>query len=743
MLFLGNLAALSLILQLCHAVQLLPPPLSGSSAVSVLSSGSILDSKTIYIYNSFAYTRDSSSLDSIRPRADEFAEIFRKDISDLTGSEWKLKSIDKLCNDDKGIVLGAFRGDKTEVVYENGEVTEEGYEIDYHHTNGTVFIGGTGARGMFWGTRTLLQQLLFGIEQASVPFSAAKIVDVPAYATRGFMLDAGRKWYGLDFLKDLCTYASFFKMSEFHYHSNDNYPLNRGHNETWNEVYSQFSLRPESPSLEGMVQRVTQTLSPQDFEDFQQHCASRGVTVVVEIEAPGHALSITKWKPEMALAKKDLLNLTYPETIPFVKSIWADVLPRIHASEVHIGADEYDPALADDYIRFVNEMAEWVKTNYGKRIRIWGTHEPSENATISKDIIIQHWQYGQSDPVQLEATGYDYINSDDKWAYMSLKNDHTPISPAPYAQFFNETRVTQFSGRADVQWNPQYVNSVNFTMQLPANSRHNKGAILAAWNDNGPNATTQLEAYYAIRRGIPLVGARAWSGSRGPLLNIDDLDETIDYLSPRCPGANLDRVVPRIDPKNRTALVSWTRNAADPNMASFELGYGSKGMNYTLRLTAAGPFNLTSSDASLSLIPSSNNQGNLVFTADGIAYPLQSTTYNDSSFFPAEVGVSPGRIWANPPNNQTESTHEIVGLRPSPENPVNITITTDVVRGARCWINNDFVGRFEVLVFGGRNTWQSWSQMAFVAPLDRIEGEWASLQIIDAIVEPSSETSLS
>ncbi|KAK5046353.1 hypothetical protein LTR84_008497 [Exophiala bonariae] len=731
MLLTGITPALALVLHLSNAFQLLPPPLNSSSSSPGLILDLILDSKTIYIYNDFAPTRDKDSLDSIWPRADQFAEVFRQDISSVTRSEWTLTPIDKLCKNDRGIVLGAFRGDKTDIAYENDEPTEEGYEIEYQPGNGTIYIGGTGARGLFWGTRTLLQQLLFAVDE---PLSAGKIVDAPAYATRGFMLDAGRKWYALDFLKDLCTYASFFKMSEFHYHSNDNYPLNRGHNETWNKVYSQYSIRPEDPSLEGMVQRVFQTLSPADFEDFQQHCASRGVTVIVEIEAPGHALSITKWKPEMALAKKDLLNLSYPETIPFVKSIWADVLPRIHASEVHIGADEYDPTLADDYINFVNEMANWVRTNYGKKIRIWGTHEPSENVTISKDIIFQHWQYGQSDPVQLETDGYDYINSDDKWAYMSLKNDHTPINPAPYAQFFNETRVTHFAGKEAVQWNPQFVNSVNFTMQVPANSRHNKGAILAAWNDNGPNASTQLEAYYAIRRGIALVGARAWGGSRGPLLDLDDLDNTIDFLSPRCPGANLDRVLTHTDPESDAALISWTN--IDSTNTSVDLGHGSKGMNYTLVLTATGPFNLTSLDASLSLTASSQSGSHLVFIADGIIYPLQKTTYKDSSIFPNEVGVSPGRIWANPPNNQTESTHQIVELSPSLENPVNITITTDVVRGARCWVNDEFVGRFEVLVFGGRNTWQSWSQMAFVAPLDQIEGELTSLEIFDAIIEP-------
>jgi hexosaminidase len=83
---------------------------------------------------------------------------------------------------------------------------------------------------MFWGTRTLLQEMV--VANGST-LQAGRTIDAPAYATRGYMLDAGRKWYTADFLKELCTYASFFKMSEFHYHSSDNYPLNRGHNETW------------------------------------------------------------------------------------------------------------------------------------------------------------------------------------------------------------------------------------------------------------------------------------------------------------------------------------------------------------------------------------------------------------------------------------------------------------------------------------------------------------------------------
>lgn len=517
------LLALLLQYQCVTALQPLPPVPPPNTSTSTLRFSISTYPPKIYIDGAFADRSDTQGLTLIPPTAQEFAETFCADISSLFGGNWTLERVDELPSN--GIIIGPFRGNEDELSYENGVSTEEGYELDV--TNSSIYVGGTGARGMFWGTRTVLQELLMG--NGSLP--QGKVVDAPAYATRGFMLDAGRKWYDKNFLKELCSYASFFKMSEFHYHSSDNYPLNRGRNETWQEVFSHFSLYPEdNTELRAIIQRPNETLSRADFEDFQSHCAKRGVTIIPEIEAPGHALAITKWKPELALTKKDLLNLTHPDAIPTVKAIWAEFLPWFQTKEVHIGADEYDSELADDYINFVNEMAEFVKSTSGKDIRIWGTYEPSENLTISKDVTIQHWQYGQSDPVELEKDGYDLINSEDWWAYMSLKNDHMPILPAPYPQFYNVSRTMSFANVAGWQWEPSLYNPFNTTEQLQPTASGNRGAILAAWNDNGPDATTQLEAYYAMREGIPVMAARAWAGNRGVEINAQDLSDSIAFL---------------------------------------------------------------------------------------------------------------------------------------------------------------------------------------------------------------------
>ncbi|KAL1798865.1 hypothetical protein ACET3X_002902 [Alternaria dauci] len=688
----------------------LPPVLPSYNNTSKPNFSISSDTRKIYIDKKFSGKRDFEGLTLIPPSAYEFADTLRADLSTLFGDPWTLEQVDDFPL--TGIHLGPIRDSNTPLTYENGQSTEEGYELDV--TNGSAYIGGTGARGMFWGTRTLLQELLIG--NGSLP--TGRVVDAPAYSTRGFMLDAGRKWYDKHFLKELCTYASFFKISEFHYHSSDNYPLNRGRNETWQNVFSHFSLFPERNSdLQGIIQRPNETLSRADFEEFQEHCAQRGVTVIPEIEAPGHALAITKWKPELALAKKDLLNLSHPDAIPTVKAIWSEFLPWFQTKEVHIGADEYDPDLADDYINFVNEMSDFVNSTSGKRVRIWGTYEPSENLTISKDVIIQHWQYGQSDPVALQEDGYNIINSEDWWAYMSLKNDHMPILPAPYPQFYNVTRTMNFANIPGWQWEPSLYNPFNTTEQIQPGASGNKGTILAAWNDNGPDATTQLEAYYAMREGIPVMAARAWSGARGVKIASDELSESVTFLAARAPGQNLDRRFKsaQVDMQSST-LLSWE---SPLNGSTATLGIGSYGPPYTLTLEISSSFTLSGPDTSLSLVSSSNTSGGstetLMFTtADGFDYPLRSASPDDGF----DVG-HPGRIWTN----QSSSSHEPVPITL----PTILRIKTDVVNGSRVWANDTFVGRFEVFVFGGRNTLFSWSQMALVAPLDSIEGGIKSL----------------
>jgi len=148
---------------------------------------------------------------------------------------------------------------------------------------------------------------------------------------------------------------------------------------------------------------------------------------------------------------------------------------------------------------------------------------------------------------------------------------------------------------------------------------------------------------------------------------------------------------------------------------------GSYGPPYTLTLNVSSPFILTGTDTSLSIATIPNNSSGstttLLFTTfDGFEYPLRSVSPSDGH----DTG-HPGRIWTN----QTTSSHESVPITL----PAKLRIETDVLSGSRVWVNDTFAGRFEVFVYGGRNTLFSWSQMALVAPLDVVEGGVDSLML--------------
>ena len=145
----------------------------------------------------------------------------------------------------------------------------------------------------------------------------------------------------------MCTFMSYFKQNTFHLHLSDNLynNVNVYSRERSLSLYAAFRLLSDHPDVAGLNKRANESYTRETFDDVQRRCAVRGVTILPEIEAPGHALVITQWKPELGMSSDlSLLNITHPDTIPTMKKIWKTFLPWFHSKTVSIGADEYDDA---------------------------------------------------------------------------------------------------------------------------------------------------------------------------------------------------------------------------------------------------------------------------------------------------------------------------------------------------------------------------------------------------------------
>ncbi|KAE8381193.1 glycoside hydrolase superfamily [Aspergillus bertholletiae] len=467
---------------------------------------------------------DNDGTTLIPPTLQQFAETFQKDLQSTVGIDIPLTSSKTAAANSIFFTLTNETGFKDAA----GRYTSEAYTLSVNKDG--VKIAGASPLGAWWGSRSLIQAAV--VNGHILPQGSA--VDAPGWANRGVMLDAGRHFYPPEFLVEMCAFLSFFKQNTFHVHLSDNLynNLDQYSPQQSMDLYAAFRLWSEDPAVAGLNKRANESYTREQFDSVQQQCAQRGVTIIPEIEAPGHALVIVQWRPELALDDLSMLNITHPDSIPTMKSIWKTFLPWFHSKTVHIGADEYDKDLVADYTSFVNTMRDYISEESGKDMRIWGTFTPVEGANVSTDVSIQHWEFFEDNPYfDYIKNGYDVINSDDAFYIVGKWS-------GSYPNTLNKTRV--FHGNpAGGAYAPNIFDTKNATNNPPRNDPHILGHLAALWNDYGPNSTSVLEAYYSWRDTLPALADKQWGGD----VLEEEYDAVFDKIHAAIPGQNLDRQV--------------------------------------------------------------------------------------------------------------------------------------------------------------------------------------------------------
>ncbi|KAG6372557.1 glycoside hydrolase family 20 protein [Boletus reticuloceps] len=513
--------------------------------VFILSSETDIFVDEIYAFDSGSHSNGPTLLD--------FAETFRSDLIHMTSFALppvKVTPFSQAHLDGSGSAIVLTLSSSSNHTLYSGIPTPEAY--DFLVSNSSYVISGSGPIGAWWGTRTLLQQLALSEQgyNATYTFPAGIGTDSPGWEVRGFMLDAGRHWYTTEFLAEVCTYASFFKINEFHIHASDNLWIpSLLYGPDWRSLYSGFRFEPPQDSpIAGLVPYRNESWSSTSFADLQTHCAQRGVTIVPEIDTPGHSLVISQWRPQLMLnGTPDSLNLSYPETIPTIHSIWSQFLPWFSSTEVSIGADEYLPSLADQYISFVNEMSSYIGGISGKSIRAWGTYEPSNTSSVSTNVTIQHWDFpSASIPRDLLHSGYRVINSEQTFLYLDGKFP----GEGGFPQTLNIPLLFSGATAEGDGWAPHIFSANDPANNTAYNTVGLRGAIFALWNDWGTNATTPLETYYQLSQSLAVFAEKTWAGSgiRASELTMEQFEAAYPPLNARAPGQNLNRAV-----KNKTS----------------------------------------------------------------------------------------------------------------------------------------------------------------------------------------------
>ncbi|MCD4753892.1 MAG: beta-N-acetylhexosaminidase, partial [Anaerolineaceae bacterium] len=218
--------------------------------------------------------------------------------------------------------------------------------------------------GIFYGTHTLLQLLPVDIlrdaEVSDVAWEipCVSITDQPRFGWRGMMLDCCRHFMPKEFVKKFIDLLAFYKMNRFHWHLTED--------QGWRIEIKQYPKLTEVGSYrpETVVDKTWLTETPvydgkpewgfythEDVKEIVAYASERFVTVIPEIEMPGHCQAALAAYPELGNLRKklsvlrqwginqDVFNVE-DSTIEFLKNVLSEVLDLFPSEFIHVGGDE-------------------------------------------------------------------------------------------------------------------------------------------------------------------------------------------------------------------------------------------------------------------------------------------------------------------------------------------------------------------------------------------------------------------
>ncbi len=237
---------------------------------------------------------------------------------------------------------------------------EEGYHL-MANKKGVVIRAQT-AKGAFYGMQTLLQLLPAEVYSAkavsgvkwTVPFVTVK--DVPRYGYRGLMLDVGRHYMPVEFIKKFIDLLAMHKQNQFHWHLTDD--------QGWRIEIKKYPLLTQIGSIRHETMKGHYTDNKYDgtpyggfytqdeIRDVLKYAADRYVNVIPEIELPGHALAALASYPNLGnnpdriykVGTKwgvyDDVFMPREETLKFLEDVLTEVIDLFPSKYIHIGGDE-------------------------------------------------------------------------------------------------------------------------------------------------------------------------------------------------------------------------------------------------------------------------------------------------------------------------------------------------------------------------------------------------------------------
>jgi hexosaminidase len=305
---------------------------------------------------------------------------------------------------------------------------DEGYAVEVT-AEGVAMDAGTPA-GLFRAVQTLRQLLPAAIEShtgQAGPWTVpgVRLRDQPRFAYRGVMLDVGRHFFGVDEVKRLIDLAALYKVNYLHLHLSDD--------QGWRIAIDSWPALTTIGGTTGVGGGPGGFYTKQEYADLVDYAAKRYITVVPEIDLPGHTNAALASYPELNCDGKAREPYTGIEvgfsslcvdseiTYRFLDDVFGELAALTPGPYLHIGGDEAKTLGPEDYATIV-ERAQAIVARHGKTVIGW--HEVAASQLLDSTVT-QFWGITPEAPELVAAAkgGTKVIMSPANRAYLDIKYD--------------------------------------------------------------------------------------------------------------------------------------------------------------------------------------------------------------------------------------------------------------------------------------------------------------------------------
>ena len=357
----------------------------------------------------------------------------------------------------QGVFRLICKGTAQQAAQAMDSVRLQGYELEV--TPKGITIQALTPTGLFYGLQTLRQLEKDG------QIACVKVKDAPRFAYRGLMIDCSRHFWSKDEIKKQLDAMAYFKLDRFHWHLTDGggwrmevkkyprlteetaYRTESDWTKWWNGKNRQYSSDPRRLVCWKGMNIHGGYYTQDDIKEIVDYAAARHITIIPEIEMPGHSDEVVYAYPELSCTGKPYtqsdLCVGKEQTYTFMANVLKEVMRLFPSKYIHIGGDEAERrtwktcpdcqrVMKDYHLKDVAELQshfthriERFLNDNGRKLLGW---DEIMEGTLAPNAAVMSWR-GTEAGLTAAKSGHHVVMAPQEFCYLNMYQDDPMTEP--------------------------------------------------------------------------------------------------------------------------------------------------------------------------------------------------------------------------------------------------------------------------------------------------------------------------